>query len=285
MSLIAGDETSGEPRHERQMADEHGVRGPTRDHAGHRLDGIVGAEAGRRLHDIVGCAGHGQQLGRLLRAQLAAVDSPRRAARRRSRAGERLPRPAAAPPRSADAADRPALGRHRRAGRDRAAWIALPVDDSSHPGDATRSAATSVGCRGADCGAHRRGRSPAVSDKTSSRAGEVLRLRNLVMIENIRRAEDPAWRDRLERQQVLARLGRRSAAAPTRSRRCPTTPTACSTSCGQRLFPCARLATVARRTAERRALRPRLTLAEPAAPGPSARAPRSPRRRGSRRAT
>jgi hypothetical protein len=27
------------------------------------------------------------------------------------------------------------------------------------------------------------------------------------MIENIRRAEDPAWRDRLERQQVVARLG------------------------------------------------------------------------------
>jgi hypothetical protein len=38
--------------------------------------------------------------------------------------------------------------------------------------------------------------------------GKVLRLRNLAMIENIRRAEDPAWRERLERQQVLARLGR-----------------------------------------------------------------------------
>jgi hypothetical protein len=36
----------------------------------------------------------------------------------------------------------------------------------------------------------------------------VLRLRNLAMIEHIRRAEDPAWRERLERQQVLARLGR-----------------------------------------------------------------------------
>jgi hypothetical protein len=35
-----------------------------------------------------------------------------------------------------------------------------------------------------------------------------LRLRNLAMIENIRRAEDPAWRERLEQQQVLARLGR-----------------------------------------------------------------------------
>jgi hypothetical protein len=33
-------------------------------------------------------------------------------------------------------------------------------------------------------------------------------LRNLAMIENIRRAEDPVWRERLERQQVLARLGR-----------------------------------------------------------------------------
>jgi hypothetical protein len=40
-------------------------------------------------------------------------------------------------------------------------------------------------------------------------SGWVLRLRNLAMIENIRRAEDPGWRERLERQQVLARLGRR----------------------------------------------------------------------------
>ena len=39
-------------------------------------------------------------------------------------------------------------------------------------------------------------------------SGGVLRLRNLTMIENIRRAEDPAWRERLERQQVVARLGR-----------------------------------------------------------------------------
>jgi hypothetical protein len=39
--------------------------------------------------------------------------------------------------------------------------------------------------------------------------GGVLRLRNLAMIENIRRAEDPAWREWLERQQVVARLGRR----------------------------------------------------------------------------
>jgi hypothetical protein len=39
-------------------------------------------------------------------------------------------------------------------------------------------------------------------------SGGVLRLRNLAMVENIRRAEDPAWRERLEQQQVLARLGR-----------------------------------------------------------------------------
>ena len=41
-----------------------------------------------------------------------------------------------------------------------------------------------------------------------SGSGGVLSLRNLAMIENIRRAEDPAWRERLERQQVVARLGR-----------------------------------------------------------------------------
>ena len=39
-------------------------------------------------------------------------------------------------------------------------------------------------------------------------SGGVLRLRNLAMIENVRRAEDPSWRERLERQQVVARLGR-----------------------------------------------------------------------------
>ena len=33
-------------------------------------------------------------------------------------------------------------------------------------------------------------------------------LRNLAMIENIRRAEDPAWCEGLERQQVVAKLGR-----------------------------------------------------------------------------
>jgi hypothetical protein len=43
---------------------------------------------------------------------------------------------------------------------------------------------------------------------TDRQGGSVLRLRNLAMIENIRRAQDPAWRERLEQQQVLARLGR-----------------------------------------------------------------------------
>ena len=47
-----------------------------------------------------------------------------------------------------------------------------------------------------------------MSNGSARPVGEVLRLRNLAMIENIRRAEDPAWRERLERQQVLARLGR-----------------------------------------------------------------------------
>ena len=41
-----------------------------------------------------------------------------------------------------------------------------------------------------------------------SGSGGVLRLRNLTMVENIRRAEDPAWRERLEQPQVLARLAR-----------------------------------------------------------------------------
>jgi hypothetical protein len=46
---------------------------------------------------------------------------------------------------------------------------------------------------------------------TDGRRGSdgVLRLRNLAMIENIRRAEDPAWRERLEQQQIVARLGRK----------------------------------------------------------------------------
>jgi hypothetical protein len=47
-----------------------------------------------------------------------------------------------------------------------------------------------------------------MNDRAQRRQCEVLRLRNLAMIENIRRAEDPAWGERLERQRVLARLGR-----------------------------------------------------------------------------
>jgi hypothetical protein len=46
-----------------------------------------------------------------------------------------------------------------------------------------------------------------MTDREGS-SGGVLRLRNLAMIENIRRAEDPAWCQRLERQHVVARLGR-----------------------------------------------------------------------------
>ena len=45
-------------------------------------------------------------------------------------------------------------------------------------------------------------------------SGGVLRLRNLAMIENIRRAEDPAWRERLERQQE-ARTHVRARREPT----------------------------------------------------------------------
>jgi hypothetical protein len=54
-----------------------------------------------------------------------------------------------------------------------------------------------------------------MSSESARRVGEVLRLRNLAMIENIRRAEDPAWRERLERQQVLARLGRMFGGGPS----------------------------------------------------------------------
>jgi hypothetical protein len=43
-----------------------------------------------------------------------------------------------------------------------------------------------------------------MSDKALPGAGGVLRLRNLAMLESIRRVADPAWRDRLERQQTLA---------------------------------------------------------------------------------
>jgi hypothetical protein len=44
-----------------------------------------------------------------------------------------------------------------------------------------------------------------MSDKALPGAGGVLRLRNLAMLESIRPVADPAWRDRLERQQTLAR--------------------------------------------------------------------------------
>ena len=50
-----------------------------------------------------------------------------------------------------------------------------------------------------------------MSSGSARPVGEVLRLRNLTMIENIRRAEDLAWREQLEQleqQQVLARLSR-----------------------------------------------------------------------------
>jgi hypothetical protein len=51
----------------------------------------------------------------------------------------------------------------------------------------------------------RRSRSCAKSRLKRS-SGGVLRLRNLAMNENIRRAEDPAWRDVLA-QQVMAAQG------------------------------------------------------------------------------
>ena len=46
-----------------------------------------------------------------------------------------------------------------------------------------------------------------MSSRSARSAGEVLRLRNLTVIENIRRTEDPAWREWVEPQQVLTRLG------------------------------------------------------------------------------
>src|SRR5689334_3521550 len=49
----------------------------------------------------------------------------------------------------------------------------------------------------------------AMSNGSSRRPGEVLHLCNLAMLENIRRAQDPAWRGWLERQQVVSWLGRR----------------------------------------------------------------------------
>ena len=47
-----------------------------------------------------------------------------------------------------------------------------------------------------------------MSDGSGKSRGEVLRLRHRYMIEHIRRAEDPAWAEALERQQTVARLGR-----------------------------------------------------------------------------
>ena len=47
-----------------------------------------------------------------------------------------------------------------------------------------------------------------MSEKSGKQRGEVLRLRHRSMIEHIRRAEDPAWTEALERQQTAARLGR-----------------------------------------------------------------------------
>ena len=52
-----------------------------------------------------------------------------------------------------------------------------------------------------------------MSSGSARSAGEVLRLRNLTMIENIRRTEDPAWREWVEPQQVLAGSAGCSAAA------------------------------------------------------------------------
>jgi hypothetical protein len=57
------------------------------------------------------------------------------------------------------------------------------------------------------CGPHSTSRSH-MNDRAQRSPGEVLRLRNLAMIENIRRAEDPAWCKHLEQQQGVARLGR-----------------------------------------------------------------------------
>lgn len=48
-----------------------------------------------------------------------------------------------------------------------------------------------------------------MSAESNGRRAEVLRLRNRAMIEHIARAEDRSWTDLLERQQVVARLGRK----------------------------------------------------------------------------
>jgi hypothetical protein len=47
-----------------------------------------------------------------------------------------------------------------------------------------------------------------MNDESAKPRGEVLRLRHRYMIEHIRRAEDPAWTEALERQQTIVRLGR-----------------------------------------------------------------------------
>ena len=47
-----------------------------------------------------------------------------------------------------------------------------------------------------------------MSSGSAPSAGEVLRLRNLAIIENIRRTEIRHGANEVERQQVLARLGR-----------------------------------------------------------------------------
>lgn len=47
-----------------------------------------------------------------------------------------------------------------------------------------------------------------MGEDRNGRRGEVLRLRHRTMVEHIRRAEDPAWTEALERQQTVARLGR-----------------------------------------------------------------------------
>ena len=70
-------------------------------------------------------------------------------------------------------------------------------------------------------------------------SGGVLRLRNLAMVENIARAEDPAWCGRLERQRVVARLGRMFHHVENPCRRCRTMPTRSGRSWLGRLCPAA----------------------------------------------
>jgi hypothetical protein len=70
-------------------------------------------------------------------------------------------------------------------------------------------AGTGPACKsaGAACSADR-AEWIAMSDDRNKPRGEVLRLRHRYMIEHIRRAENPAWTEALERQQTVARLGR-----------------------------------------------------------------------------